>query len=272
MSTIGTNIGALNASFYLTINNESLNNSIRKLSAGSRLANPWEDAAGVAVSGKLDAAIVRMQAASEGAQNVVSFAQTSDGFLSTIQEQLTRMSELAQRATNGSFGSSDLANYNTEFSRLRTQIQSILGQASFNGSSIFQSAGNNVVVAINAQGATDSFVRAGVTTLTDIGLGALASISTTTLAVSAITTLTNALQTITNTRAAVNADISKFNFIIGNIRTEKINVQAANSRIKDIDVAEETTNLSKNNILLQASTAMLAQANASQQTILTLLR
>src|SRR4051812_44726126 len=103
MSTIGTNVGAVSASFYLTQNNDALATSIRRLASGSRLAIASDDAAGVAVSGKLDARVKRLGAAAEGAANVISFAQTVDGFLKTIQDQLNRMSELAQRASNGAF-------------------------------------------------------------------------------------------------------------------------------------------------------------------------
>lgn len=271
MAVIGTNISALTASFYLNVNNEELQRSLARLSSGSRLSVPSDDAAGVAVSARLDANIKRLNAAVEGSQNIISFAQTTDGFLSTIQAQLTRMSELAQRATNGAFSSSDRQNYNTEFNKLWNGIQGVMNNASFNGSSIFQ-ATTTITVAINATGATDIFVKAGTTNMTNLGLFTTTSISTTTLAGVAITNLNAALNTITNTRATVNADVSKFNFHISNIRTEAINVTAANSRIKDLDVAMETTNLSKQNILLQASTSMLAQANAAQQSILQLLQ
>ncbi|MFZ5806229.1 MAG: flagellin [Verrucomicrobiota bacterium] len=270
MSTIGTNVGALNASFYLSVNNEALTRSIKKLAAGSRLAEASEDAAGVAVSGKLDANVKRLIAASEGAQNVISFAQTSDGFLKTVQEQLTRMSELAQRATNGAFGSADRANYNIEFTKMRDQIGTILSTAKFNGETLF-AANNSVTVAISAQGDTDVFSKVSVTQITGLGLSG-STIGTTTVAISAIAAVNNALATITTKRAEVNADISKFNFHIQNIRTERINVEAANARIKDLDIASESTQLAKNNILLQASTSMLAQANASQQAVLSLLR
>jgi len=269
MSTIGTNVGALNASFYLTLNNEALTKSIKKLSSGSRLADASDDAAGVAVSGKLDATVRRLNAAVEGSQNVISFAQTTDGFLKTIQEQLTRMSELAQRATNGAFGSADRANYVTEFDKIKTQIGSILSNAKFNGETLF--ASGNVSVAINADNNTDTFAKVNITNTTSIGIDD-ATIGTTTAAGNAISGVTSALASITTERAKVNADISKFNFHIQNIRTENINVTAANSRIKDLDVASESTMLAKNNILLQASSAMLAQANASQQSVLSLLR
>ncbi len=265
MATIGTNIGALNASFYLTLNNESLTKNIKKLSAGSRLADPTDDAAGVAVSGKLDASVKRLMAAAEGSQNLVSFAQTTDGFLQTLQQQLTRMSELAQRATNGAFGSSDRANYATEFDILKSQIASIASNATFNGTSLFSA--NSITVAINAEASIDTFATKAIS----LGLDSI-SINTLDSAGSAISAVSSALSTITTRRAEVNSDISKFNFHIQNIRTERINVEAANSRIKDLDIASESTNLSKNNILLQASTAMLAQANASQQAVLALLR
>jgi flagellin len=270
MSTIGTNIGAVNASYFLTVNNESLSKNIRRMSSGSRLADPTDDAAGVAVSGKMDATIRRLQAAVEGSQNVISFAQTSDGFLRTIQEQLSRMSELAQRATNAAFGSADRANYNTEFTKLRDQIGTMLTNAQFNGTNIFAASGT-ISVAINAQGVTDSFNQVAITNVTGLGLNA-SEISTITTANSAIGAVRTALESVTTNRAQVNADISKFNFHIQNIRTESTNVQAANSRIKDLDVATESTALSKNNILLQASTSMLAQANSAQQAVLTLLR
>jgi len=264
MSTIGTNVGALNASFYLTINNESLTKSIRKLSAGSRLADPTDDAAGVAVSGKLDASVKRLMAAVEGSQNLVSFAQTTDGFLQTLQQQLTRMSELAQRATNGAFGSADRANYATEFNILKSQIGSISSNATFNGTSLFTAS--SITVAINAEGSVDTFITKAIS----LGLDSV-SIDTLSAAQTAIGSINSALSTVTTRRAEVNSDISKFNFHIQNIRTERINVESANSRIKDLDVAAESTMLSKNNILLQASTAMLAQANASQQAVLALL-
>lgn len=269
MSTIGTNVGALNASYFLGTNQQSLNNTMMKLSSGTRLSVPWEDAAGVAVSAKLSSTVKKLQAASEGAQDIISFAQTTDGFLKTVEEQITRMSELAQKATNGAFSDADRANYNTEFTRLRNQIDSIFRNSTFNGETIF--ASSNVSVSINAQGTTDLFQKVNLTNVTSLGIGST-TIGTTTAAGAAITALNTALQNVTTKRAEVNADISKFNFHISNIKTEKINVESANSRIKDIDVAEETMKLSKQSILLQASTAMLAQANAAQQTVLTLLR
>lgn len=269
MAVIGFNSAAVNAAYYLNQNTMNLNSSIQRLASGSRLANPTDDAAGVAVSGNLDARVKRLTAASQGAQNVVSFAQTTDGFLSTIQQQLTRMSELAQSATNGAFGSADRANYATEFNTLKTQIDNIATNAQFNGTTLF--AAGSVSVAIDSAGTTDSFTTSTVGNTTSLGINST-TIDTTTAATAAIAALNTAITTLTSRRASVNADISKFNFYVQNIATESTNVQAANSRIKDVDVATESTNLAKNNILLQASTSMLAQANSAQQSILTLLK
>ncbi|MES2309227.1 MAG: flagellin [Verrucomicrobiota bacterium] len=269
MGNIGTNVGALSANYYLTGNSEALQNNIRKLSSGSRLSNGGDDAGGVAVSGELTARISRLNAGVDGLKDLVSIAQTSDGFLSTIQQQLTRMSELAQRATNGAFSDVDRANYNMEFERLKTQISQISADASFNGTTLFTTG--SLTVSVSADGAQDVFLTSSLGNLTTLGLTGL-TIGSTSAAATAIGSLNLAIQSLARRRAEVAADISKFNFHIGNLRSESVTTSDANSKIYDLDVADETTKMSKNNIMLQASTAILAQANTSQQNILTILR
>jgi len=271
MAVIGYNSAAVSAAYYLNQNNNNLTSAINQLSSGSRLADPSLDPAGVAVSGDLTADIGRLTAASQGAQDVVSFAQTTDGFLSTIQQQLTRMSELAEEATNGSFGSADRANYATEFTDLQSQIDTIASDAQFNGSTLF--TGGTISVAIDAEGDTDSFTTSTVGNTTSLAIGASSvTIGTTTAAASAITALNTAITSLTSRRAQVNSDIAKFNFYVQNIASESTNVQAANSQIANVDVATESTMEAQDSILLQASTSMLAQANVSQQSILKLLQ
>jgi flagellin len=274
MAVIGYNSAAVNAAYYLNQNTNNLNSAIQQLSSGSRLADPSNDAAGVAVSGNMTAQISRLQAATQASQDVVSYAQTADGFLSTIEQQLSRMSELAQSATNGAFGSADLADYNTEFSDLVTQINSIFTNADFDGANIFSgtNASAGITVAVDAQGHTDSLKALTVSTLANLGLSTSSTISTTTAATSMIATLDTAITSLTTQRAQVNADISKFNFYVQNQGTESTNLQAANSRIANVDVATESTALAQDNILQQASTSMLAQANSSQSSLLMLLK
>jgi flagellin len=273
MAVIGYNASAVNAAYYLNQNTNNLNSAIQELASGSRLANPSNDAAGVAVSGNMEAQVARLGAATQASQDVVSYAQTTDGFLSTIQQQLSRMSELAQSATNGAFGSAAIGNYNTEFQDLVNQIGTIFTNADFDGAKIFSgtNASAGISVAIDASGTLDTFKALTVSTLTDLGLGSTPSIATTTAAGAMIGTLNTAIASLTGERAQVNADISKFNFYVQNQQTESTNLQAANSRIADVDVAAESTQLAKSNILLQASSAMLAQANSSQNSLLSLL-
>ena len=268
MSVIGYNAAAVNAAYYLNQNTNALNSSIAELASGSRLANASNDAAGVAVSGNITASIGELGAASQAVQDVVSFAQTTDGFLSTIEQELQRMSELAQSATNGAFGSADRANYATEFNTLQTQINSIAQNAQFNGTSLFGSG--SITVGVDSNGSTDSFALASVGDTTSLGIDA-STIGTVTAAGLAVAALNTALTSLTSQRASVNASISKFNFYVQNISTETTNLQAANSLISDVDVATESTTLAQNNILVQASSSMLAQANASQNSLLGLL-
>ena len=268
MAVIGYNAAAVNAAYYLNQNTSALNTSISNLASGSRLSDPSADAAGVAVSGNMTANIARLGAATQAVQDVVSFAQTTDGFLSTIQQELSRMSELAQSATNGAFGSADRANYATEFNTLLTQINTIASNAQFNGSSLFVSG--TVTVSIDSSGTTDSFATSTIGNATSLGIAGI-TIGDTTSAASAISSLNTAIQSLTSRRAQVNADISKFNFYVQNIATETTNLQSANSRISDVDVATESTQLAKENILVQASSSMLAQANSAQNSLLTLI-
>jgi flagellin len=283
MATIGTNIAAISAANYLNTNNNNLTNSIQELSSGSRLANPVNDAAGVAVSGNLQARIDRLNAAVAGVQDVVSYGQTVDGFLSTLQQIATRLSELTQEMTNGAFGSSDRANYTVEASILTGQFSNIYKTADFNGTTLFSGAASasNLVITVDSQGTTDSLQTTGVassisnvlnTILTIFTGSSSSSLTDNTVASNYIGSINAAITSITTQRAVVNANISKFNFFITNINTQTVNVEAANSRIADLNVAQESTYESQQSILVQAATAMLAQANTSQQNILSLLR
>jgi flagellin len=277
MSVIGYNAAAVNAAYYLNQNTNALNSSIAELSSGSRLADASNDPAGVAVSGNITATIGELGASSQAVQSMVSLAQTTDGYLSTMQQQLQRMGELAQSADNGAFGSADIADYATEFSGLLSQINTIAGSAQFNGTNLFSSATTApaVSVGVDANGTTASFSLATADTtnlgLTSTALYGTGTTLTSTNAASAVAAVNAALTSLTSQRATVNASISEFNFYVQNIATETTNLQSANSLISDVDVATESTQLAQNNILVQASSSMLAQANASQNSLLSLL-
>lgn len=270
MATIGSSTAANSASFYLSNKTNSVQEAMTLLASGSNLSEPQNDAAGVAVSASLNSLIQNLGAATQNSQDAISFAQTADGFLSSVQSELTSMSVVAQQATNGTLSPSDIADYNTQYTDLQNQLTQTLQSASFNGTSIF--ASGTISVAIDAQGTTNSISQVNITNLTDLGLGSVTSITTPTDAQSAITALQQALQTVTSQRAVVNTDISAFNFNITNNQVAQINTEAANSSISDVDVAAASASLATNQILQQASISMLAQSNASRQNILQLLK
>ncbi|MES2307954.1 MAG: flagellin [Verrucomicrobiota bacterium] len=246
---------------------ESLQKIFKRLASGSRLANPEDDAAGVSVNASLVARLSQLQASTDNLQNVSSFAQTTDGYLSTVQQQLSRMSELAQRSTDGTLSSSDLAANNVEFQDLKNQIATVTQDASFDGTPIFQ---NGSISTALDNGSTASFQTSTTGSPASLGISGL-SVDTSSNAQTAITSLTQAVQTLSSRRAEVGADISQINFHIQNTATSTVNTADAQSRVSDLDVAEETTRLSMNSILQQASISTLAQSNQSSKSLLKLL-
>jgi flagellin len=287
MPVIGTNATALNAVFTLNQVSASSSKTIQRLSSGSKLADPSDDAAGVGVSGRFDAASKRLSAVVEGVQSLISISQTADGFLKVVQDQLIRMSELASRAMNGAFSTSDRANYSIEFEKLTTNITNQVTNAKFNGTAIFDTnnPGNSGTIGSAVNGDGTDFYNITLRNLTDnmvttvpggatgslFGLGAM-DISSISGASAAIGQLTTLLSHVANDRSTINGDVAALNFYVQNIGSESINTQTANSRVKDIEFADESTQLAKTNILTQAATAMLAQANTSQPSVLGLLR
>jgi flagellin len=269
MPIIGTNEASLSSALNYTKNVEATQRSTKRLAALSRLANPADDAAGVAVSGNLEALTRRLQATTENIGNVVSFAQTNDGYLSTIQSQVTRLSELAQRATDGTLNASDRAAVNVEFQAIQNQIGSITANADFNGQPVF--INSSVTTTVDGNGSTASFTQSSTGNPSSLGLAPGLDVSTSANALAAIPVLNSAIATVTTRRAEVNADISVFNFYNTNAMTEKVNVMAANSRIKDLNVAEESVLLGVNRIREAASLSVLAQGNRLQSTSLRLL-
>lgn len=270
MAVVGINTAASNAGFYLNSAALGLSGAIRRLASGDRLTNVEDDAAGVGVSGNLNAGIRKLHAAVDGVQTLISLAQTADGYLKAIQDQLTRMSELALRAHNGTFSSSDRTNYQTEFGQLNSNITNQISNSKFNGIAVF-GAGASVSTVVSANGDVQFTLSLADAASSVSGVSAL-SVSSTAGASAAIGTLTSALESITTDRAQMGAYIDSLSFYMQNLEVERVNVTSTNSRIQDADVAEESVLLAKASILSQAATSMLAQANASPRAVLGLLR
>lgn len=251
----------------LSSTSESVQKSFQRIGSGSRLSIPQDDAAGVSVSANLQAALSRLQASSEGLQNVASFAQTADGFLNSLQQQTTRLSELAQRATDGTLTAEQRSLYDLEFQQIKNQIDTTTQNASFNGTPIFQ---NGSISTFVEGGSTVNFTTSTTGNLASLGIGA-SNLSTVANAQSAITSLNSALQTLSTRRAEVGADLSGIHFSLQNSRLSSMNTEISNSRIRDLNIAEETASLSQNKIQNQFSLSLLAQSNTTSQSVLKLL-
>ena len=267
---IKTNISALTSARNLNENQNSLSRSLGRLSSGSKLVNPSDNAAGFAVSIRLDAQISRIQAAGDNIGNALSFSQTQDGYLKKVAKALDRMGELSMLALDETKSDTDRGLYNNEFVNLQKFVESS-STRDFNAVSMF--AGNNFNVTIDSEGTGFSYSGINLTasTFTNVTNAGSVSLTTTVNATSALTKVKLAINQLASDRATVGANQAALNMYQEQLGTLKDNMSAANSRIKDIDVAEESTNFAKYNILVQAGTAMLSQANSSSQSVLRLL-
>ncbi len=292
MSVINTNIQAIAAARNLNASQEMLGRSLSRLSSGSKIVNPSDDAAGLAVSEKLDAQGRRVKAAITNVQNAVSYVQTADGFMSGMTKILSRMSELAILAKDVTKNSTDIDLYSQEFTALQDQLRATIGGTSadiggsadidaplgaFNGIALFgSSTGGGLTVTIGqavGQEMTigESNLRTG--DMLDIidqdGSGAYSLALTDSGAIEAIT---DAIQHVATERASLGASQSRLELAATTLQVEFENLSSAISRIRDVDVAEESTQFAKYNILVQSGTAMLSQANQTPRSVLQLLQ
>jgi flagellin len=270
---INTNYSATIAANNLASSNTSLQKSLNRLSSGSKIVSPSDDAGGLAVSMKLSAAAKRQGAVQTNIGNATSFLQTQDGALKITAKVLDRMSELKTLYADPTKNSSDLANYDSEFTALQAQLTALTSEK-FNGVSLFGST--SLTVNATEDGSTSSAVTIAARDLssTSAGIGALTVNTITSLGSTGLTltSITSAIQNIATFRATNGAEQSRLGFASELLTTNKANLEAATSRITDVDVAEESTQLARWNTLVQAGTAMLSQANQSAQTALKLLQ
>lgn len=267
---INTNTAASMASNNLAASNSMLQRSLNRLSSGSKIVNPSDDAGGLAVSMKLSAAAKRSGAVQTNIGNAVSFLQTQDGALKVAGKVLDRMSELKTLYQDPTKNADDLANYDSEFTALQTQLTAVAGE-SFNGVSLF-SSGSLSVNTTEDQVSASVEMKGRDLDSSSTGVGALTNTSSvTSLDDIDLSDITTAIQNVATFRAENGAEQSRLGFASELLSVNKANLEAATSRITDVDVAEESTQLARWNTLVQAGTAMLSQANGSAQTALRLL-
>lgn len=266
LMVVNTNTTAARGARFLADSTTNLQKSLARLSSGSKIVEPQDDAAGLAVASKFDAQINRTQAIRANIGNAISYKQTQDGFLSKVATALDRMSELATFAQDETKSSSDLALYQQEFSTLQDYVGLIKDQT-FNGVSLFASTGIDVMQQDDSTkfSTTGIDLAANATSISSLSLGSASA------ATSAMSTLKTEISNIATHRAGVGADLSRLTKTNDHLAVLSENLSASVSRIKDVDVAEESARYAKYNILVQSGTAMLAQANSLPQTALRLL-
>jgi len=267
---INTNYAATVASDNLATSNSMLQKSLNRLSSGSKIVNPSDDAGGLAVSMKLSAAARRQGAVEANIGNAVSLLQTQDGALKVTGKILERISELKVLYSDVTKSASDLANYDSEFTALQSQLTANSTEK-FNGVALFGSSAIGTV-GVTEDGATTVSVAARDLTSTGTGVGTITGTGVTSLAGVTLANISTAIQNVATMRATNGSEQSRFGFANELVTVNKATLEAATSRITDVDVASESTQLARWNILVQAGTSMLAQANQSAQTALKLLQ
>lgn len=294
MSAITFQTHALASAHQLNRTNETLGRSLSRLSSGSKIVNPSDDAAGLAASEKLGAQNRRIAAASTNVQNAISYVQTADGFMNGMAKSLSRLSELALLAQDPTKNPSDVALYRAEFNALRDQLRQTIGGTTaqiggtadvenplgtFNGIVLFGSdTGATMGLSLAIGQAADQTLSLPRANLRDGAMGDLIRQDGTgayTLDLTdggLVNALNAATEDLSGERANLGAAQSRLQLVFSTLQIERENLEAAVSRIGDVDVAAESTQLAKYNILMQSGTAMLSQANQTPQNVLQLLK
>ncbi len=274
-----TNVASLNAQRNLAATQTSLNASIGRLSSGLRINTASDDAAGLGISENLKADLRSMAQAQRNANDGVSMSQVAEGSMNEIQGIVTRMRELGVQSANQSLGSTERGYIQTEFSQLRNEINRISGVTEFNGQKLIDgSASAGLSFQVGMQNTTNDRIAMSITKLTTSTLGstslrlASATLSTVTGARNALGAFDAAITQLSSARAKVGAVQNRMMSTISNLSVAQENIAAANSRIRDVDVAAESSQLTKSQILSQAGLAVLSQANQIPQSALSLLR
>lgn len=262
-AVINTNIASLNTQRNLSASQTGLNTSIQRLSSGLRVNSAKDDAAGMAIATRMDSQVRGMNVAIRNSNDAISFAQTAEGGLSKVTDALQRMRELAVQSANGTNSSTDRTNLDAEFQQLASEVTRLGTATKFNGTAVF---GSGYTFQVGAD-AADTIAVSSVAASTISG-----SVSTAAAATTALGAIDTALDTANTNRATLGAIQNRFEAVIGGLQVASENQSSAKSRIMDADFAAETANLTRGQILQQAGTAMLAQANSLPNNVLSLLR
>jgi len=280
MSVINTNVQSLVAQNALAVNNRSLSTAMQQLSTGKRINSAGDDAAGLAIANKMTAQIRGLNQAVRNANDGISLLQTAEGATQEVTNMLQRMRELAVQAANDTYSDTDRSALQTEYDELASEITRISDNTKWNDMEVFDTTASGaigtsglVTFQVGIGGTTGSTISAtfeaiDAATLSVSGL----SLTSQSSAQSALDTLDTAIATVDTFRANLGAKINRLGYAADNLSSIAENTAASRSRILDTDYAAATTDLARTQIIQQAATAMLAQANQQPQTVLTLLK
>ena len=273
--SIRTNVASLNAQKNLQQTEGMLNSSLSKLSSGYRITKAGDDAAGLGISSNLNAQIRSYNQAARNASDAVSVIQTAEGSLNETTNILTRLRELAMQSASSGVGNTERGYIQNEVAQLVSEVARIAESSEYNGVKLVDGNIQTLTFQVGIRNATDTSDRISVSTVdatVDALLGATPlELTNATAAQEALSTIDVAIETISAARATLGAAGNRFNAVANTIRTASENLSAAHSRIKDVDVAEETSNMSRAQILAQAGVSVLAQANQVPQMAMKLL-
>jgi flagellin len=270
MSVINTNVSALLAQNALKTNARSMSVNMEQLSTGSRVNSAKDDAAGLAIGQNMTTQIRGLNMAVRNVNDAVNMMQTAEGAMVEQTNMLQRMRELAVQSASGTYSATQRSYMTTEFNALTTQIGSISSQSTWNGTNLLNATGTFSYQAGASSGQTIDVV---ITSMSTASLGiSTSSVSTAALAATAITTLDTAINSINSQRATIGSSINRMTYAADNLTNISTNAAASRSAVMDTDYATASTNLAKNQIIQQAATAMLAQANQQPQAVLSLLK
>jgi flagellin len=276
--SVNTNVTSLNAQRNLATSQSAMSTSMQRLSSGLRVNSAKDDAAGLAISERMSAQVRGMNVAIRNANDGISLAQTAEGALGKVGDSLQRMRELAVQARNSTNSESDKDSLDKEYQQLASEITRVLGGTTFNGQTIlggsagakdFQIGANTTTNDVITVTTTDMTADASITAVTG---GKIDSTTDSTALGTVIDNIDDAINKVNSERALYGATQNRFDSVISNLQTSVENQSAAKSRITDADFASETSNLSRAQILQQAGTAMVAQANQLPQQVLSLLK
>ena len=292
MAVVNTNVNASIAQNALVRNERSMNTAMERLSTGQRINSASDDAAGLAIASRMTSQIRGLDVAVRNANDGISMISTADGALVEVTNMLQRMRELALQASNGTTTSADRDYLNSEYTNLLTEIERIAQNTQWNGADILDGTANGTsgtvafqvganggqTVSVNFGNATNATVTAtGSGLLQDVASAAPTITAGTTASAltkgpAAVTAIDTAITNVSTQRATFGAAINQLTYAVDNLSNVKVNSEAARSRILDTDYAQETSELARTQIIQQAGTAMLAQANQLPQTVLSLLQ